>query len=71
MSNVSKLPTCGGCKREAVEVYDLKYNLTYFCHYCRKRVVSEQEVQAWFESGPIDKETLELALSLIQGNKNG
>jgi len=71
MSNVTKSPTCKGCKREAVEVYDLNYNLTYFCHYCRKRVISEEEIQAWFDSGPIDKETLTMALSLIQGSKNG
>jgi hypothetical protein len=71
MSKKISLPTCKGCKREAVELYDLNYNLSFFCHYCRKRVISEEEIQAWFDSGPIDKETLEMALSLIQGSKNG
>ena len=65
MSNVTKLPTCEGCEREAVEVYDLSNNLFYFCHYCRKRVVSEAEVQAWFDSGPIKNEFLQQWLGLI------
>ena len=71
MSKATKLPTCNECKREAVEVYDLSNNMTYFCHYCRKRVVSEEEIQAWFDSGPISRESLEMALSIIQGRKNG
>jgi hypothetical protein len=65
MSKLTKLPTCNGCKREAVEVYDLSNNLSYFCHYCRARVVSEAEIQAWFDSGPIKNEFLQQWLGLI------
>jgi hypothetical protein len=69
MSKKITLPTCKGCMKEAVEVYDLKYNLTYFCHYCRKRVISEEEIQAWFDSGPIKSEFLEQWLSIINKEK--
>ena len=65
MSKKVSLPTCKGCEREAVELYDLNYNLTYFCHYCRKRVISEEEIQTWFDSGPIKSEVLEQWLSII------
>ena len=65
MSKLTKLPTCNDCKREAVEVYDLSHSMTYFCHYCRKRVISEAEIQAWFDSGPIKSEFLEQWLSII------
>jgi hypothetical protein len=71
MSNVTKLPICKGCEREAVEVYDLSNNLSYFCHYCRERVVSEKEIQEWFESGPIKEETLSVWLDIINRSKNG
>ena len=69
MSKKISLPTCKGCEREAVELYDLNYNLTYFCHYCRKRVISEEEIQAWFDSGPIKSEFLEQWLSIINKEK--
>jgi hypothetical protein len=71
MSKATELPTCKGCERAAVEVYDLNYNLTYFCHYCRKRVVSEREIQEWFDSGPIKEKTLSVWLDIIGGSKNG
>jgi hypothetical protein len=31
--------------------------------------MSEQEIQDWFDSGPIKKDTLELWLSIINHNK--
>ena len=67
----TKLPVCKTCEREATEVYDFSYNKSYFCHFCRVRVISEEEIQAWFDSGPITKEALEQALSIIRGDKNG
>jgi DNA-directed RNA polymerase subunit RPC12/RpoP len=67
----TKLPTCNGCKREAAEVYDLSNDMTYFCHYCRKRVISEEEIQAWIESGPIDENALAIALEIIQRRRDG
>ena len=70
MSKV-KLPICKTCDREATEVYDTSYNKSFFCHYCRGRVVSEEEIQAWFDSGPIKNEFLQQWLDLIKKEKNG
>lgn len=61
----TKLPVCKTCEREATEVYDFSYNKSYFCHYCRARVISEVEIQAWLDSGPIKSEFLQQWLGLI------
>jgi hypothetical protein len=61
----TKLPICKTCEREATEVYDFSYNKSYFCHFCRVRVISEEEIQAWFDSGPIKNEFLQQWLGLI------
>ncbi len=71
MSNLTELPICPNCKRQVVEVYDLNNNMTYFCHNCRKRVVSEAEIRAWIESGPIEENALAMALEIIQRRRDG
>lgn len=66
-----ELPVCSNCMREATKVYDLSYQVSYFCHFCRARVVSEAEIQAWFDSGPIKEETLSAWLDIIKKSQNG
>ena len=35
-----------------------------------KKVVTEQEIQDWYDSGPIKPDMLEMWLNIIQENKN-
>ena len=35
-----------------------------------KKVVTEQEIQDWYDSGPIKSDMLEMWLNIIQENKN-